>query len=55
MAEKTGYVADFPSEIIKEGKIQVLVPNLKAYGVTPSDYAPIQSSSLLQSSHGVQP
>ncbi len=40
MAEKTGYVADFPSEIIKEGKIQVLVPNLKAYGVIPSDYAP---------------
>jgi tRNA (guanine26-N2/guanine27-N2)-dimethyltransferase len=40
MAEKTGYVADFPSEIIKEGKIQVLVPNLKAYGVVPSDYAP---------------
>ncbi len=40
MAEKTGYVADFPSEIIREGKIQVLVPNLKAYGVVPSDYAP---------------
>ncbi|MCL5876201.1 MAG: tRNA (guanine(10)-N(2))-dimethyltransferase [Candidatus Bathyarchaeota archaeon] len=40
MDEKTGYVADFPSEIIKEGKIQVLVPNLKAYGVVPSDYAP---------------
>ncbi|NLD65070.1 MAG: tRNA (guanine(10)-N(2))-dimethyltransferase [Crenarchaeota archaeon] len=31
---------DFPSEIINEGKIKVLVPNLKAYGVTPSDYAP---------------
>jgi tRNA (guanine26-N2/guanine27-N2)-dimethyltransferase len=34
------YVADFPSEIIKEGKVQVLVPKLEAYGVVPSDYAP---------------
>jgi tRNA (guanine26-N2/guanine27-N2)-dimethyltransferase len=40
MAQEGGYVADFPSEIIHEGKIQVLVPNLKAYGVVPSDYAP---------------
>jgi tRNA (guanine26-N2/guanine27-N2)-dimethyltransferase len=40
MADKEGYVADFPSEIIKEGKIQVLVPKLSAYGVAPSDYAP---------------
>jgi tRNA (guanine26-N2/guanine27-N2)-dimethyltransferase len=40
MADKEGYVADFPSEIIKEGKIQVLVPKLSAYGVVPSDYAP---------------
>jgi tRNA (guanine26-N2/guanine27-N2)-dimethyltransferase len=40
MEEKQGYVADFPSEIIEEGKVKVLVPNLKAYGVTPSDYAP---------------
>ncbi len=40
MAEKAPYVADFPSETIKEGKIQVLVPDLKAYGVIPSDYAP---------------
>ncbi|MDR0373906.1 MAG: tRNA (guanine(10)-N(2))-dimethyltransferase [Nitrososphaerota archaeon] len=40
MAESTDYVADFPSEIIREGRVQVLVPNLKAYGVTPSDYAP---------------
>lgn len=40
MAEKTPYVADFPSEVIKEGKAQVLVPNLKAYNVSPSDYAP---------------
>jgi tRNA (guanine26-N2/guanine27-N2)-dimethyltransferase len=34
------YKADFPSEIIKEGKVQVLVPKLEAYGVAPSDYAP---------------
>ncbi len=40
MTEKTGYVADFPSEIIHEGKVQVLVPKLSAYGVVPSDYAP---------------
>ena len=40
MADKEGYVADFPSEIIKEGKVQVLVPKLAAYGVVPSDYAP---------------
>ena len=35
-----GYIADFPSEIIREGKVQVLVPKLEAYGVIPSDYAP---------------
>ncbi len=40
MEEKEGYVADFPSEIIKEGNVQVLVPKLSAYGVVPSDYAP---------------
>src|SRR5665647_1246929 len=40
MSDKEGYVADFPSEIIIEGKIQVLVPKLSAYGVVPSDYAP---------------
>ncbi len=40
MADKEGYVADFPSEIIKEGKVQILVPKLAAYGVVPSDYAP---------------
>jgi tRNA (guanine26-N2/guanine27-N2)-dimethyltransferase len=37
---KEEYTADFPSEIISEGKVKVLVPNLKAYGVVPSDYAP---------------
>jgi tRNA (guanine26-N2/guanine27-N2)-dimethyltransferase len=35
-----GYNAGFPSEIIKEGKVEVLVPKLSAYGVVPSDYAP---------------
>ena len=40
MADKESYVVDFPSEIIKEGKVQVLVPKLEAYGVLPSDYAP---------------
>jgi len=40
MVEKEVYTADFPAEIIKEGKVQVLVPNLRAYGVVPSDYAP---------------
>ncbi len=34
------YLADFPSEIVREGKVQVLVPKLEAYGVKPSDYAP---------------
>jgi tRNA (guanine26-N2/guanine27-N2)-dimethyltransferase len=34
------YKADFPSEIIREGKVQVLVPKLEAYEVNPSDYAP---------------
>jgi tRNA (guanine26-N2/guanine27-N2)-dimethyltransferase len=31
---------EFPAEIILEGKIRAVVPNLKAYGVVPSDYAP---------------
>jgi tRNA (guanine26-N2/guanine27-N2)-dimethyltransferase len=34
------YNADFPSEIIREGKAKILVPKLEAYGVNPSDYAP---------------
>ncbi|MCL2134282.1 MAG: tRNA (guanine(10)-N(2))-dimethyltransferase [Candidatus Bathyarchaeota archaeon] len=34
------YVTDFPSELIKEGKVEVLVPKLSAFGVIPSDYAP---------------
>ena len=39
MAESV-YKPDFPSEIIREGKVQVLVPKLEAYSVNPSDYAP---------------
>jgi tRNA (guanine26-N2/guanine27-N2)-dimethyltransferase len=34
------YKPDFPSEVIKEGKVAVLVPKLIAFGVCPSDYAP---------------
>ena len=34
------YRPDFPSEIVREGKVQVLVPKLSAYGVVPQDYAP---------------
>jgi tRNA (guanine26-N2/guanine27-N2)-dimethyltransferase len=40
MAAKEAYTADFPSEVIREGKVEVLVPKLEAYGVVPSDYAP---------------
>ena len=31
---------DFPAETISEGEVKVVVPNLKAYGKLPSDYAP---------------
>jgi tRNA (guanine26-N2/guanine27-N2)-dimethyltransferase len=34
------FQADFPTEIITEGKIKIVAPQLKAYGVCPSDYAP---------------
>jgi tRNA (guanine26-N2/guanine27-N2)-dimethyltransferase len=34
------FETDFPTEIITEGKIKIVAPNLKAYGVCPSDYAP---------------
>jgi len=40
LAEPDEYKADFPSELAREGKVQVLVPKLEAYGVVPSDYAP---------------
>jgi len=36
MANENEYKADFPSEIIREGKVQVLVPRLSAYGVYPA-------------------
>ena len=31
---------DFPTEIIEEGKVRVLVPKLKAFVRSPSEYAP---------------
>ena len=34
------YITGFPSEIIREGAVEVLVPKLSAFGVVPSDYAP---------------
>jgi tRNA (guanine26-N2/guanine27-N2)-dimethyltransferase len=37
------YKADFPSETIREGKVEILVPQLSAYGVVPSDYAPARA------------
>ncbi len=37
---KETFEADFPSETIKEGKVQVLVPRLAAYTTNPSEYAP---------------
>ncbi|MCW4006145.1 MAG: tRNA (guanine(10)-N(2))-dimethyltransferase [Candidatus Bathyarchaeota archaeon] len=37
---KDEFVADFPSEIVAEGKVRILAPKLEAYGVCPSDYAP---------------
>ncbi len=37
---ETNFEADFPSEIVKEGKVAVLVPKLAAFKLQPSDYAP---------------
>ena len=34
------FTMDFPSEIVKEGKVKALVPKLKAFVKQPSDYAP---------------
>jgi tRNA (guanine26-N2/guanine27-N2)-dimethyltransferase len=31
---------DFPTETVKEGKVEILVPKLKAFVKTPSEYAP---------------
>lgn len=35
-----GFKPDFPTEIIEEGKVRVLVPQLKAFVKQPSEYAP---------------
>jgi tRNA (guanine26-N2/guanine27-N2)-dimethyltransferase len=37
---KKAYVPDFSAEIIREGKVQVLVPKLAAYTTEPSEFAP---------------
>jgi len=34
------FKTDFPSEMVKEGKVKVLVPKLAAFVKQPSDYAP---------------
>jgi len=39
MTEKK-FKANFPSEMVKEGKVAVLVPKLAAFKEQPSDYAP---------------
>jgi tRNA (guanine26-N2/guanine27-N2)-dimethyltransferase len=35
-----GFKPDFPSEIVKEGKVKVLVPKLASFVKLPSEYAP---------------
>jgi tRNA (guanine26-N2/guanine27-N2)-dimethyltransferase len=40
MAKATTSETSFPTEIIREGKVQITAPKLSAYGVVPSDYAP---------------
>ncbi|HEX9862987.1 MAG TPA: hypothetical protein VGB11_06885, partial [Candidatus Bathyarchaeia archaeon] len=37
---ETKFEADFPSEMVNEGKVAVLVPKLAAFKQQPSDYAP---------------
>jgi len=37
---KAEFKPDFPTEIVTEGKVRIVAPNLKAYGICPSDYAP---------------
>ena len=39
MTSKT-FKPDFPTEIVREGKVTILVPKLQAYMTDPSDYAP---------------
>ena len=38
--QKNIYNIDFPTEIVEEGKVKILVPKLKAFIKTPSEYAP---------------
>jgi tRNA (guanine26-N2/guanine27-N2)-dimethyltransferase len=35
-----GLEADFPTEIVEEGQVKVIVPKLKAFVKSPSEYAP---------------
>jgi tRNA (guanine26-N2/guanine27-N2)-dimethyltransferase len=37
---KHNYNMDFPTETVQEGKVKILVPKLKAFIKTPSEYAP---------------
>src|SRR4030067_1894267 len=34
------FEADYPTEVVNEGKVNILVPQLKAFVKEPSDYAP---------------
>ncbi|MCW4047720.1 MAG: tRNA (guanine(10)-N(2))-dimethyltransferase [Candidatus Bathyarchaeota archaeon] len=36
----TEFTADYPTEMVTEGRVRVLVPRLEAYREEPSDYAP---------------
>jgi len=38
--EETSPETDFPTEIVKEGNVRLLVPKLKAFVKSPSEYAP---------------
>ena len=38
--EETSLETDFPTEIVKEGNVRLLVPKLKAFVRSPSEYAP---------------
>ncbi len=34
------YQPDFPTEIVEEGNVRIIIPRLKAFAKSPSDYAP---------------
>jgi len=34
------YQPDFPTEMVKEGNVRIIIPRLKAFAKSPSDYAP---------------